>query len=207
LLTFQAYGQVNFGIELGAGMGNTKIKNIEEYPNMFKNSASNGNVYGLLNVNVKITQRVHLKLGGGIKGQPFQFVLNESYGVNEIENNFSSQELSTLAASYYFPLVFKLKVLKQSSSPFIGIGYTYESLLNDLDFGKGNSDFQYIKKNLHMMGFQFGYVWAKDDKPKLEFVFSYELGLNNLATDSYPFSDDFVIRENDLQFGVCWYFL
>lgn len=207
MLSF-SIAQVNVGIEVGAGMGNTRVKNIEEYPDMFKEGASNGGLYSMLNVNFKVAQRLHLKIGAGVKGQPYQFNLNNSYGIEEIEENFSEDQ-SQLAASYYFPVIFKFKLFDRASTPFIGVGYSYETLFNDLRFDNVDSeaDFDYIKNNLHLASTQFGYIIGKEGDPKVELIFTYEMGLNNLATDSYPFSDDFVIRENDFEFGVNWYFL
>lgn len=208
IISFSTQAQVDFGIELGGGMGNTIVTNPKEYPDMFKNAAANGSAYSMANMHFRITPRFSFKLGAGVKGQPYQFSIGEDYNVDEIKDNFDS-ELSKIALSYYMPGTFQFKLLKKPASPFIGIGYSYESLFKDLRFDGVSvpDDFQYIAKSLHLVDFQFGYVFSKGDKPLIEVVFAYELGLNNLATDSYSFSGgDFTIRENDFEFGVNWYY-
>jgi hypothetical protein len=205
-----SFAQVALGVEVGGGTGATKITNVDEYDDMFVNAAATVGLHGMLAVNVGITDRLNLKIGAGIKGQPYQFSVSDSYGFDEIQSNFdTSSVMSKLAASYYFPAIFKFKILKRDSSPFIGLGYGYEQLFNDLVFeNKSDVDFEYIKSTLHLVDLQFGYTQAKNDKPWLEFTFSYELGVNNLATESYSFiSDGFKIRENSLEFAVAWYFL
>lgn len=205
---FYSQAQVDFGIELGGGMGNTIVTNPKEYPNMFKNAAANGSAYSMANMHFRFTPRFSFKLGVGVKGQPYQFSVDQDYGVDEIADNFEN-ELSKIALSYYMPGTFQFKLLKKPASPFIGLGYSYESLFKDLRFDGVSvpDDFQYIARSLHLVDFQFGYVFSKGDKPVIEVVFAYELGLNNLATDSYSFAgDDFKIRENDFEFGVNWYY-
>ncbi len=207
LVSSSSYGQVDFGLELGGGMGNTIVTNPKEYPDMFKSAAANGSAYSMANMNFRISPRFSVKLGFGVKGQPYQFNLGNNYGVSEIVEAFEG-ELSKIALSYFAPITFKFKFLKKPASPFIGLGYSYESLFRDLRFDNVEvpDDFTYITKQLHLVDFQFGYIIAKGDKPFIEVIFAYEQGLNNLATDSYSFKDGFKIREYDFQFGVNWYY-
>lgn len=204
-----SFSQVSLGFEIGAAMGNTKVKNVEQYPDMFADAAQNGGLYFLANANIGITDRVQLKVGIGYKGQPYQFNVDSTYGYSAILDNFSTEELSTVASSYYFPAVLKFKLFKKPTSPYIGIGYSYESLFKDLTFDgiDGDEDFQYIQNNLHLAEFMIGMQIARNDKPFLEFVFSYEQGLNNQATSSYDFlGTDFKIVESDIEFGINYYF-
>jgi hypothetical protein len=206
---FSAPAHVSLGVESGAAMGSTKVKNVEDYPDMFADAAQNGGMYFLANANFGITDRIQLKVGIGYKGQPYQFNVDSAYGFSAITDNFSTEELSTVASSYYFPAVLKFKLMKKATSPYIGIGYSYESLFKDLSFNgiSGDEDFQYINSNLHLAEIMIGLQIARNDKPFLEFVFSYEQGLNNQATSSYDFlGDDFKIVESDIEFGINYYF-
>lgn len=206
LSSFTFAQKVNLGLEIGGGVGNTKVTNVKDYPDMFKSAAANGSLYGMTNINFNLN-RFSIKLGIGVKGQPYQFNVENDYNVSEIEDYFGAQDLEKIAASYMVPLSVQYKFLNKKVSPFIGLGFTYESLFKDLRFDGVSvpEDFEYIKKNLVLADIQAGLLVKKSGKPFLEFIFAYEIGLNNLATDSYSF-DGLTIRENDLQFGINWFF-